>query len=171
MPYQMLSYLVLLVPGSLCLLLHFFLVLLDLDCINLLSEISLSAFLSAMFGVTDTKESGDTVTLKWISTSQCISFGLLSEKITEFELRTCSHKHMHICKCIMCVRKQISRHKGVLGHRSNCLFWFSIWVFVYNHVKLGIFSVYGLGRSLGDCRTALPEGKKYQMVKTQTEPW
>ena len=28
---------------------------------------------------------------------------------------------------------------------------------------------YGLGRSLGDCRPALPKGRKYQMVKTQTE--
>ena len=28
---------------------------------------------------------------------------------------------------------------------------------------------YGLGRYLGDCRPALPEGRKYQMVKTQTE--
>ena len=75
----MLSYLVLLGPGSLCLLLHFFVVLLDLDRINLLSEIFLSAFLQAMFGVT--KESEDTVTLKLMSTSQCISFGLLSKKI------------------------------------------------------------------------------------------
>ena len=58
-----------------------------------------------MFGVTDTKESEDTVTLNWISTSQCISFGLLSKKITEFELRMCLHKHMHICKCMMCVCK------------------------------------------------------------------
>ena len=28
---------------------------------------------------------------------------------------------------------------------------------------------YGLGRSLGDCRLALPKGRKYQLVKTQTE--
>jgi hypothetical protein len=28
---------------------------------------------------------------------------------------------------------------------------------------------YGLGRSLGDCRPGLPKGRKYQMVKTQTE--
>ena len=28
---------------------------------------------------------------------------------------------------------------------------------------------YGLSRSLGDCRPALPKGRKYQMVKTQTE--
>ena len=28
---------------------------------------------------------------------------------------------------------------------------------------------YGLGRSLGNCRPALPKGQKYQMVKTQTE--
>ena len=27
---------------------------------------------------------------------------------------------------------------------------------------------YGLGRSLGDCRPALPKGRKYQMVKAQT---
>ena len=47
-----------------------------------------------------------------------------------------------------------------------------------NHAKLGVslrvlYSVvdtgYGLGRSLGDCRLALPNGRKYQMVKTQTE--
>ena len=29
---------------------------------------------------------------------------------------------------------------------------------------------YGLGRSLGDCRPAMPKGQKYQMVKTQTVP-
>ena len=29
---------------------------------------------------------------------------------------------------------------------------------------------YGFGRSLGDCRPALPKGQKYQMVKTQTVP-
>ena len=28
---------------------------------------------------------------------------------------------------------------------------------------------YGLGRSLGNCRPALPKGRKYQMVKTQTQ--
>ena len=28
---------------------------------------------------------------------------------------------------------------------------------------------YGLGRSLGDFRPALPKGQKYQMVKTQAE--
>ena len=28
---------------------------------------------------------------------------------------------------------------------------------------------YGLGRSLGDCRPVLPKGRKYQMVKIQTE--
>ena len=49
---------------------------------------------------------------------------------------------------------------------------------VRNHVKLGVSlrvlycvvdTGYGLGRSLGDCRSALPKGRKYQMVKTQTE--
>ena len=49
---------------------------------------------------------------------------------------------------------------------------------VCNHVKLGVFlsilycvvdTGYGLGGSLGDCRPALPKGRKYQMVKTQTE--
>ena len=28
---------------------------------------------------------------------------------------------------------------------------------------------YGLGRSLGDCRPAMPKGRKYKKVKTQTE--
>ena len=28
---------------------------------------------------------------------------------------------------------------------------------------------FGLGRSLQDCRSALPKGQKYQMVKIQTE--
>ena len=63
-------------------------------------------------------------------------------------------------------------------------------VSVHNHVKLEIrlfvtnfksggFSLkvvycvvdtgYGLDRSLGNCRPTLPEGWKYQMVKTQTE--
>ena len=50
--------------------------------------------------------------------------------------------------------------------------------FVRNHVKLGVSlrvlycvvdTGYGLGRSLGDCRPALPKGRKYQMVITQTE--
>ena len=49
---------------------------------------------------------------------------------------------------------------------------------VRNHVKLGVSprvlycvadTGYGLGRSLGDCKPALPKGQKYQMVKTQTE--
>ena len=50
--------------------------------------------------------------------------------------------------------------------------------YMRNHVKLGIFlrvryfavdTGHGLGKSLGDCRPALPKGWKYQMVKTQTE--
>ena len=61
------------------------------------------------------------------------------------------------------------------------IFWAqSFWTskMVRNHVKLGVFlrvlycvvdTGYGLGRYLGDCRPALPEGQKYQMVKTQTE--
>ena len=49
---------------------------------------------------------------------------------------------------------------------------------VRNHVKLGVSlrvlycvvdTSYGLGRSLGDCRPALPKGRKYQMVKTQCQ--
>jgi hypothetical protein len=53
-----------------------------------------------------------------------------------------------------------------------------ILVLCTTHVKLGVFlrvpycvvdTSYGLGRSLGDCRLALPKGRKYQMVKTQTE--
>ena len=81
----------------------------------------------------------------------------------------------------------------------NNQFWKNIWSFpqllkylssVRNHVKLEIrsfvlnfnswgFSLrvlycvvdtgYALGRSPGDCKPALPEGPKYQMVKTQTE--
>ena len=48
--------------------------------------------------------------------------------------------------------------------------------FMRNHVKLGVSlrvlycvvdTCYGLGRSLGDCRSALPKGRKYQMVKTR----
>ena len=48
-----------------------------------------------------------------------------------------------------------------------------------NHVNIGVSlkalycvvdtTGYGLGRSHGDCRPALPKGGKYQMVKTQTE--
>ena len=50
--------------------------------------------------------------------------------------------------------------------------------FVINFNSGGVFSKvlycvvetgYILGRSLGDCRLALLEGRKYQMVKTQTE--
>ena len=46
---------------------------------------------------------------------------------------------------------------------------------VRNHVKLGVSlrvlycvvdTGYGLGKSLGDCRPALPKGEKYQTVKT-----
>ena len=49
---------------------------------------------------------------------------------------------------------------------------------VRDHDKLGVSprvlycvadTGYRLGRSLGDCRLALPKGRKYQMVKTQTE--
>ena len=49
---------------------------------------------------------------------------------------------------------------------------------VRNHTKLGVplrilyyvvDTGYGLGVSLGDCRPVLPKGRKYQMVKTQTE--
>ena len=108
MPYQLLSYLGLFGPGSLCLLLCFFLFFFDLDRITSFSEISLSAFLSIIVDVTDTKESEDTVKLKWISTSQFISFGLLIEKITDFELQAYVHMPTYICKCEMCVRKQIS---------------------------------------------------------------
>ena len=59
------------------------------------------------------------------------------------------------------------------GQRGNISF-----EVVRNHVKLGVSlrvlycvvdTGYGLGRSLGDCRPALPKGRKYQMVKTQTE--
>ena len=32
-----------------------------------------------------------------------------------------------------------------------------------------VVTSYGLGRSLGHCRPALPKGRKYQMVKTQTQ--
>ena len=34
-----------------------------------------------------------------------------------------------------------------------------------------VYTGYELGRSLGDCRLALPEGLKYQMVKIQTESY
>ena len=47
---------------------------------------------------------------------------------------------------------------------------------VHNLVKLTckvmccvVDTRYGLGRSLGDCRPALPNGQKYQMAKIQTE--
>ena len=49
---------------------------------------------------------------------------------------------------------------------------------VRNHIKLGVSTMilycvvdtgYGLCGSLGDCRPALPKGRKYKMVKTQTE--
>ena len=49
---------------------------------------------------------------------------------------------------------------------------------MHNHVKLGVSlrvlycvvdTGYGLDRSLGDSRPALPKGQKYLMVKTQTE--
>ena len=60
--------------------------------------------------------------------------------------------------------------------------WFKTWqpfkLSLHNHVKTGGFSKdlvlvvdtgYGLGRSLGDCKPALPKGRKYQMVETQTQ--
>ena len=47
---------------------------------------------------------------------------------------------------------------------------------VHNLVKLTckvlccvVDTRYGLGRSLGDCKPALPNGQKYQMAKIQTE--
>ena len=57
-------------------------------------------------------------------------------------------------------------------------FFISAVISVRNHINLGVSlrvlycavdAGYGLGRSLGDCRPALPKGRKYQMVKTQTE--
>ena len=51
-------------------------------------------------------------------------------------------------------------------------------MYLHYHVNLGVSlrvlycvvdNGYMLGRSLGDCRPALPKVQKYQMVKTQTE--
>jgi hypothetical protein len=59
----------------------------------------------------------------------------------------------------------------------STLFCLLVLNFVRNHVKLGVSlrvlycvvdTGFGLGRSLGDCRPALPKSQKYQMVKTQT---
>ena len=81
------------------------------------------------------------------------------------------------CSCIL---------MGLGGHhvlwifesRDSTLFTMATSCVISNHDKLGVSlrvlyclvdTGYGLGRSLGDCRHALPEGRKYQMVKTQTE--
>ena len=63
---------------------------------------------------------------------------------------------------------------SVCNANSNCNLSQSC--VVCNHVRLGVSlrvphcvvdAGYELGRSLGDCKPALPNGRKYQMVKTQ----
>ena len=67
----------------------------------------------------------------------------------------------------------------VLHHMVSPYSKFTFLRIVRNHIKRGVSprilycvveNGYGLGGSLGDCRPALPKGRKYQMVKTQTVP-
>ena len=67
------------------------------------------------------------------------------------------------------MQKQVKTGKYTeIDKQSHVKFWL-------NWIKHGAVSYslsctgYGLGRSLGDCRPALPEGRKYPMVKTKTE--
>jgi hypothetical protein len=71
-------------------------------------------------------------------------------------------------------------HRSSFNLRRGFGNFFKNFIFdsVRNCVKLGVFLMilysvvdngFGLGVSLGDCRPALPKGRKYQMVKTQTE--
>ena len=65
--------------------------------------------------------------------------------------------------CLVCVRNHVKLEIGsfVMNFKSG---GFSLRV-PYCVVDTG----YELGRSLRDCRATLEEGRKYQMVKTQTE--
>ena len=74
------------------------------------------------------------------------------------------HRNLEQCDRILCPQK-----------RCRMMIWV---LSVRNHVKLmcvinsrrGFSKGTALsGRSLGDCRPGLPKGRKYQMVKTQTE--
>ena len=46
---------------------------------------------------------------------------------------------------------------------------FNSWGFSLRVLYCVVDTGYGLGRPLGHCRPALPEGPKYQMVKKQAE--
>ena len=63
--------------------------------------------------------------------------------------------------------------RGHSAVNSPCFLtmWPIIFWIVRNHVELycAMDTGNGLGRSLGDCKPALPKGQKYQMVKKQTE--
>ena len=74
-------------------------------------------------------------------------------------------------------KRQEDNSRGVQGYLNPIPIWGVggdyVHPIVRNHVKLGISlrvpycvvdAGYGLGRSLGDCRPALPKGRKYQMV-------
>ena len=86
---------------------------------------------------------------------------------------------------ISCACYYLEKPLGVAMYQSNSeQAFFSVFI-VRNHVKLmdvinshrvfskgtvlcGRYQIW-LGRSLGHCRPALPKGRKYQMVKTQTQ--
>ena len=82
-----------------------------------------------------------------------------------------------------CLYVKIENGHSPLGLRHLPAFQMAFWSFVEqtfgataamelkplsNRIRL-VDTSFGLRRSLGDCRPALPKGRKYQLVKTQTE--
>ena len=85
------------------------------------------------------------------------------------------HLHYRVVVCLLFLTSR--KFLEVLGSGivSCSVFCHYISLFVHNHVKQEVLycvvdAGYGLGRSLGDCRPALPKDRKYQMVKTQAVP-
>ena len=66
-------------------------------------------------------------------------------------------------------KKKSHVHNQVKLEIRSFVMNFNRWEFSLRVLYCVVDTVYGLGRSLGDSRPALQEGRKYQMVKTQTE--
>ena len=78
-------------------------------------------------------------------------------------------------KIIFCLQGKTGKRKILKRNKILCAITLNYCTYTY-HVGVpprALYCVvdtsYGLGRSLGHCRPALPKGRKYQMVKTQTQ--